>query len=106
MANRFTDGHRYDENEEAKVIFKRSLRLAHLSRSAFLFGPRMTGKTFLLRELPADLYIDLLDPELELQLKQTPRLFWEQISALSATMSRRIRQSLSGGKRASLFLHF
>jgi uncharacterized protein len=64
------------------VIFKRSLRLAPLSRSAFLFGPRMTGKTFLLRDLPADLYVDLLDPELELQLKQSPRLFWEQISAL------------------------
>jgi len=44
----------------------------------------MTGKTFLLRELPADLVIDLLDPELELQLKQSPRLFWEQISALKS----------------------
>lgn len=42
----------------------------------------MTGKTFLLRELPADLVVDLLDPELELQLKQFPRLFWEQIFAL------------------------
>jgi predicted AAA+ superfamily ATPase len=42
----------------------------------------MTGKTFLLRTLQADLYIDLLDPERELQLKQSPRLFWEQISAL------------------------
>ncbi len=66
------------------MIFKRSIRLAPLQRSAFLFGPRMTGKTFLLRELPADLVIDLLDPELELQLKQTPRLFWEQVSALKA----------------------
>jgi uncharacterized protein len=66
------------------MIFKRSLQLAHLSGSAFLFGPRMTGKTFLLRELPSDLYIDLLDPELELQFKQTPRLFWEQISALKS----------------------
>jgi predicted AAA+ superfamily ATPase len=64
------------------MIFKRSLHLTRLTRSAFLFGPRMTGKTFLLRDLPADLYIDLLDPELELQLKQSPRLFWEQISAL------------------------
>ena len=44
----------------------------------------MTGKTFLLRELPADLYIDLLDPEMELQFKRSPRLFWEQISALRA----------------------
>lgn len=64
------------------MLFKRSLRLADLRRSAFLFGPRMTGKTFLLRHLSADLYLDLLDPELELRLKQSPRIFWEQISAL------------------------
>lgn len=65
------------------MIFPRSLCLA-LERSAFLFGPRMTGKTFLLRALPAALYVDLLDPERELQLKMSPRLFWEQISALEA----------------------
>ncbi len=64
------------------MIFKRSLQLAHLKRSAFLFGPRMTGKTFLLRDLPADLSVDLMDPELELRFKQSPRLFWEQISNL------------------------
>src|ERR1039458_5891433 len=66
------------------MIFKRSLRLVPLQRSAFLFGPRMTGKTFLLRELPADLCVDLIDPELELHLKQSPRFFWEQVSALKA----------------------
>ena len=44
----------------------------------------MSGKTFLLRALPAELYVDLLDPELELRLKQSPRLFWEQLSALKA----------------------
>lgn len=66
------------------MFFKRSLSLTRLRRSAFLFGPRMTGKTFLLRNLPADLYVDLLDPERELELKQSPRLFWEQISALKA----------------------
>lgn len=64
------------------MIFRRSLRLTPLRRSAFLFGPRMTGKTFLLRTLPAALYIDLLDAEVELRFKQTPRLFWEQVSAL------------------------
>lgn len=42
----------------------------------------MTGKTFLLKKLPADLFVDLLDPELELRLKTSPRLFWEQVSAL------------------------
>ena len=64
------------------MAFTRSLDLTRMRRSAFLFGPRMTGKTFLLKNLPADLSIDLLDPELELQLKQSPRLFWEQLAAL------------------------
>ncbi len=64
------------------MFFTRSLRLESSRRSAFLFGPRMTGKTFLLKELPADLFVDLLDPELELRLKTSPRLFWEQVSAL------------------------
>lgn len=64
------------------MIFKRLLQLAGSRQSAFLFGPRMSGKTFLLRGLPSDLYVDLLDPEIELQLNQTPRIFWEQISAL------------------------
>jgi len=66
------------------MIFQRALKLFPLQRSAFLFGPRMTGKTFLLRGLRADLRIDLLDPELELQLKRSPSIFWEQLSALDA----------------------
>jgi len=74
------------------MIFKRSLRLDDLSRSAFLFGPRMTGKTFLLNNLYGQLAaikikalaINLMDPELELKLRQSPRLFWEEISALPA----------------------
>lgn len=64
------------------MVFKRSLHLTPLKRSAFLIGPRMTGKSFLLRDLAADLVVDLLDPELEFRLKQSPRIFWEQISAL------------------------
>ncbi len=67
------------------MLFKRTLHLTPLPRSAFLFGPRMTGKTSLLRELSADLYVDLLDPEIELTLRQSPRLFWEQLSALKPT---------------------
>lgn len=42
----------------------------------------MTGKSFLLRMLKADTYVDLLDPEIELQFKQSPRFFGEQVSAL------------------------
>lgn len=42
----------------------------------------MTGKTFLLRRLKPGLYLDLLDPELELELSRSPGLFREQLAAL------------------------
>ncbi|MBK8869696.1 MAG: ATP-binding protein [Elusimicrobia bacterium] len=61
--------------------FLRALKLDGLKTSAFLFGPRMTGKSHLLRSLKSSLYFDLLDPEKEVELRQTPRLFWEQIRA-------------------------
>src|SRR3990167_6074056 len=63
--------------------FNRILDLSKLHSSAFLFGPRMTGKTFLLKGLKAALYYDLLDPEKELELERNPKQFWEEISALS-----------------------
>ena len=62
--------------------FTRQLRLEGLKLSAFVFGPRMTGKTFLLRRLECALFIDLLDPEMELNYRHSPRHFWERISAL------------------------
>src|SRR5208283_3051670 len=62
--------------------FERLLKLEHISDSLFLFGPRMTGKTYLLRRLKADLFVDLLDPEEELKFKQAPKEFWEQLRAL------------------------
>ena len=64
------------------MLFERNLKFVTPVRSAFLFGPRMTGKTSLLRALKSDLAVDLLDPELELHLKRIPHFFWEQISAL------------------------
>jgi predicted AAA+ superfamily ATPase len=62
--------------------FTRTLTFASLRGSAFLFGPRMTGKTFLLRGLKSERYVDLLDPERELALARAPKTFWEEISAL------------------------
>ena len=53
-----------------------------LKSSAFLLGPRMTGKTLLLRHIKAAAFYDLLDPELELSLRVRPKRFWEEISAL------------------------
>ncbi len=64
--------------------YKRLLNLNDLSLSAFLFGPRMTGKTYLLRGLRPALLIDLLDPEMELLLSRSPKLFWENLSILHA----------------------
>ena len=62
--------------------FERILQLGKLKNSAFVFGPRMTGKSYLLRGLKSHLYVDLLDPERELELKREPRHFWEEITAL------------------------
>lgn len=64
--------------------FKRLLNLDTYKTSIFLFGPRMTGKTFLLRPIKPHGYFDLLDPELEMALRHNPKIFWEQILALSA----------------------
>ncbi|MBI4430789.1 MAG: ATP-binding protein [Candidatus Omnitrophica bacterium] len=43
----------------------------------------MTGKTSLVRNLPSAAFIDLLDPEQELRLRQTPSFFWEEIQTFS-----------------------
>ena len=64
-------------------MYKRLLTLPPSGASAFIFGPRMTGKTTLLSGWEHDLFIDLLDPELELKYRAHPREFWEQISAYS-----------------------
>ena len=64
------------------MSFQRLLNLDKISGSLFLFGPRMTGKTFLLRRLHPALFIDLLVPETELLFLRTPVIFWEQLQAL------------------------
>ena len=63
--------------------FKRLLNLEKFSGSLFLFGPRMTGKTYLLRRLKPVLLIDLLDPETELSLSRSPVKFWEELQPLN-----------------------
>jgi len=62
--------------------FERKRHLNNLKTSAFLFGPRMTGKTTLARGIKAALRVDLLDPVKELELRQTPQVFWEWLTAL------------------------
>ena len=60
----------------------RTLTFSKLKTSAFLFGPRMTGKTTLLNRITSDEYVNLLDPGLELLYRSKPGTFWEHISAL------------------------
>lgn len=64
------------------MLFPRLLKLQELKTTAFIFGPRLTGKTTLLHSLRFDEYFDLLDPELELEYRSTPNNFWQQISVL------------------------
>jgi predicted AAA+ superfamily ATPase len=64
------------------MSYQRLLNLDKISGSLFLFGPRMTGKTFLLRRLHPALFVDLLDPEIELSFSRSPVIFWEKLQAL------------------------
>lgn len=65
-------------------LYNRLLQLNELRSSAFIFGPRMTGKTTILRGLKHSAYFDLLDPEAELRYRMSPRLFWDEVSVLPA----------------------
>lgn len=63
--------------------FTRIMDLKALNSSCFLLGPRMTGKTYLLKGLKSALHFDLLDPELELEWKRKPGHFWESLGRCS-----------------------
>ena len=41
-----------------ELSFKRVIDLEKYNSSLFLFGPRMTGKTTIIRSMKSDLYID------------------------------------------------
>lgn len=63
-------------------MYKRYLQLSEIiqTKSFFLFGPRMTGKSTLLRsELPDAVYLDLLDAELFRRLSARPETLRELI---------------------------
>ncbi len=65
-------------------MFNRTLHLADKS-SFFLFGPRGTGKTFLLQQrfgIEGMHYLDLLDPDLQEELSLRPKTLLERLKAL------------------------
>lgn len=63
--------------------YERLLNLSKFKATSFIFGPRMTGKSTILRGLKNTHYFDLLDPQLELRYRSNPHIFWEEISALT-----------------------
>ncbi|MCZ0932566.1 MAG: AAA family ATPase [Oligoflexia bacterium] len=66
------------------ILYKREIDLKALRSSCFLIGPRMTGKTYLLNQLKATAYFDLLEPQLEIQFRSRPHEFWEELSLLKS----------------------
>jgi len=69
----------------------RVLDLAALvrKRSHFLFGPRQTGKTFLIgRSLPGVRVYDLLDSSVYLALSQRPQRLAEELSPADRVVER------------------
>lgn len=70
-------------SRDKKARYIRTVNPGKWQSSLFLFGPRMTGKSYLLRQVGGVAqYIDLLDPETEARFRPHVRLFWELIAAL------------------------
>ncbi len=66
-------------------MYKRTLDGRLPEKSFFLFGPRQVGKSTLLKKDAADLTIDLLDPELQLEYNKNPKLLSQQVAELKST---------------------
>jgi uncharacterized protein len=66
-------------------MYKRLLEeCLHEDISSFLFGPRQTGKTTLLRNLKPDIYLDLFKTKEFIQYNRNPSIFFEEIRANAA----------------------
>lgn len=64
-------------------MIKRSLNLSNYKYSLFLFGPRQTGKTSLIKTtLQTDFYIDLLKQQEFLRYGKNPSLLSREVSSL------------------------
>lgn len=64
--------------------YQRKLAIAQEGKSAFLFGPRLTGKTFLLKKtFPKAAYYDLLHSDTFLRLSLRPSILREELETLS-----------------------
>lgn len=68
-----------------EVRVQRTLSLSNLTRSIFLFGPRQTGKTTLLRQsFPHARWYDLLESDTFFRLSARPRILRDEILAVAS----------------------
>lgn len=56
------------------------------NKSLLLLGPRQTGKTTLIKNIPSDLFISFIKPETRLRYEKNPSLLEQEISALNITV--------------------
>ncbi|MBI1861068.1 MAG: ATP-binding protein [Deltaproteobacteria bacterium] len=62
--------------------YDRELDLSRFKTSCFILGPRMTGKTSLLKNIRSQYNLNLLIPENELKYGKDPKQFWQEIAVL------------------------
>lgn len=72
------------------IKFNRNLLIdLPIGQSAFLLGPRKTGKTYYLKSMfPDSVYYDLLNTDVYLDLLKTPKLLREELLALDKEKSK------------------
>lgn len=56
-------------------------------RNILLLGPRQTGKTTLIQQIPAALFISFIQPRLRLRYERDPSLLADEIEVLAETMA-------------------
>jgi len=66
-----------------RLMTKELYRHLERGKSILLLGPRQTGKTTLVRELAADLYLNLVRPDERLRFERNPARLVLEIEALS-----------------------
>ena len=63
-------------------MYRRFITHCFPKESFFVFGPRQVGKTTVLKEISHVLMLNFLDPSLQLEYTQDPKLLYKQIQSL------------------------
>ena len=72
-----------------RFIEKQIQQILKRHKSVLLLGPRQTGKTTLLHQLPRDLYISFVKPDNRWRYERNPSLLTGEIEALAGRKGRK-----------------